>query len=201
VFVNLDDRAPSFDDWMGPIKQMIEEYLTTPRVHHGDLSADVACNWKNYVDNYQEGYHIPLVHKRLARDIRWKEYRVRNVPGGSIHEVEARDGVNQPGLFGWRFPNFMFNTYADGVSFMRVEPAGATNCRIHYSHFRPEGSSAEEYEREVVDYGWEISEEDQWVTPLVQQNLEAGRYDVGPLSPTHEGGLYYFHQLLRAALD
>jgi choline monooxygenase len=46
----------------------------------------------------------------------------------------------------------------------------------------------------------EVSREDQWITPLVQKNLEAGVYEKGPLSPKHENGVYYFHELVRAAL-
>jgi len=29
----------------------------------------VECNWKVYVDNYLEGYHLPLVHPSLMREL------------------------------------------------------------------------------------------------------------------------------------
>lgn len=201
VFVNMNDGSPDFDDWFGPLKTRIEEYLSDERVYHRDIGEEAACNWKNYVDNYQEGYHIPLVHPVLARDIKWKDYRVVNVPGGSIHEVESRGDSGQPGLFGWKFPNFMFNTYGNGVSFMRIEPMGPSRCRVHYSHFRPAGEDPETYEKGVLNYGWQVSREDQWLTPEVQENLEAGVYVAGPLSPRYENGVWYFQQLVKAALQ
>ena len=71
---------------------------------------------------------------------------------------------------------------------------------MFYSHFRPADESPETYQREVVAYGWRISEEDQWLVPDVQKNLEAGVYEAGPLSPRHENGVWYFHELLRTAL-
>ncbi len=117
------------------------------------------------------------------------------------YEVAPREDSGQPGLFGWKFPNLMFNTYGPGVSFMRVEPLGPHRCRIHYSHFRPGGMDPEDYEKQVVQYGWEISEEDQDLTPSVQQNLEAGVYEAGPLSPRHENGLWHLHQMVRTALE
>jgi phenylpropionate dioxygenase-like ring-hydroxylating dioxygenase large terminal subunit len=201
VFICMDEDAPSFEDWLGPLKSRIDNYLVSPRVYHGDVGDTVACNWKNYVDNYQEGYHIPLVHRQLAADVDWPSYRVVNVGAGSVHEVPARGDSGQPGLFGWKFPNLMFNTYGQGVSFMRVEPEGPLSCRVHYSHFRPENMAAGEYDRMVVDYGWTISLEDQFITPLVQQNLEAGVYQAGPLSPLHENGLLLFHDLVRRAVE
>jgi choline monooxygenase len=200
VFINLDPDSVAFSDWFGPVKDRVEDYVPTPRVYHGDIFGEADCNWKNYVDNYQEGYHIPLVHPQLAGDVNWKDYRVTNVPGGSIHQCEARKGSGQPGLFGWKFPNFMFNTYGNGLSFMRIEPLGPRRCRVFYSHFRPADESPETYQREVVAYGWRISEEDQWLVPDVQKNLEAGVYEAGPLSPRHENGVWYFHELLRTAL-
>jgi choline monooxygenase len=201
IFINMSKEPSEFFEWFGPLKTRIEEYLDGPRVYHRDVGEEVACNWKNYVDNYQEGYHIPLVHPKLAEDLQWKGYRVINVPGGSVHEVEPKGDSGQPGLFGWRYPNFMFNTYGNGVSFMRIDPLGTSRCRVHYSHFRPEGEDPENYEKSVLEYGWQISTEDQELTPIVQQNLEAGVYEAGPLSPRHENGIWYFHQLVRAALQ
>lgn len=200
VFICLDLDAEPFDAWFGPLRERIESFLDDAREFHGDLVADVPVNWKNYVDNYQEGYHIPLVHPQLAHDTEWEAYRVVNLPGGSIHEVPPRGDSAQPGLFGWKYPNLAFNTYGRGVSFLRFEPRGPSACRLVYSHFRPRGMDPAAYERQVVAYGWQISEEDQSLTPLVQTNLEAGIYISGPLSPRHENGLWYFHRLVRDAL-
>ena len=36
---------------------------------------------------------------------------------------------------------------------------------------------------------------------MVQQNLNAGVYERGPLSPRHENGLYHFHEMVREAVD
>ena len=36
--------------------------------------------------------------------------------------------------------------------------------------------------------------------PLIQENLDAGVYDRGPLSPRHENGVFHFHEMVREAL-
>jgi phenylpropionate dioxygenase-like ring-hydroxylating dioxygenase large terminal subunit len=30
---------------------------------------DMKCNWKTYIDNYLEGYHLPSVHPALNREL------------------------------------------------------------------------------------------------------------------------------------
>ena len=37
---------------------------------------ELACNWKVYVDNYLEGYHIPVVHPSLHKELDYDSYRV-----------------------------------------------------------------------------------------------------------------------------
>ena len=199
VFVCLDREAPPLLDWLGPIADAIERNAREEVHFDRELVFTVACNWKTYVDNYQEGYHVPPLHPGLNRDLDWKRYRVINFEGGSFHDAPARGGSPHPGVFGWRFPNFAFNSYPGGLSFMRMEPVGHDRTRLVYDYYRPASVSPEEFEATVA-YGVEVSEEDQWITPIIQQNLEAGVYDRGPLSPRHENGVFYFHEMVRAAL-
>ena len=37
---------------------------------------DMKCNWKTYVDNYLEGYHLPSAHPRLNRELDYNAYVV-----------------------------------------------------------------------------------------------------------------------------
>ena len=199
IFVNLDLAGSELEDWLGPLASAVAETAPAEVEFHRDVEFEIACNWKNYVDNYQEGYHIPLLHSGLHRDLQWKRYRVINFDGGSLHEGPARGTSSHPGSFGWRFPNFTFVSYPQGLSFLRMEPLGPRRMRLVYSFFRPAGVSEQDFEA-TFDYGMEVSKEDQWITPLVQENLEAGVYEKGPLSPRHENGVYYFHELVRDAL-
>jgi phenylpropionate dioxygenase-like ring-hydroxylating dioxygenase large terminal subunit len=63
VFVNLDGRAPPLAEWLGELPERLAMYrfedleATRVRVH------DIDCNWKTWVENYMEGYHIPTVHR------------------------------------------------------------------------------------------------------------------------------------------
>ncbi len=199
VFVCMDRTAPPLIEWLGPVAEAVERTAPARTSFDRETAFLVDCNWKTYVDNYQEGYHIPPLHPGLNRDLDWRRYRVVNVDGGSIHEAPAKKHSAHPGVFGWRFPNFTFNSYAEGLSFMRMEPVGPRQTRIVYHFYRPNEVSAEDFEA-IVAYGIQISQEDQWIVPLIQQNLEAGVYERGPLSPRHESGVFHFHEMVRAAL-
>ena len=39
------------------------------------ISYEISCNWKVYVDNFLEGYHLPRVHPRLNRMLDYRSYR------------------------------------------------------------------------------------------------------------------------------
>lgn len=199
VFVCLDRAAPPLASWLGPVARAIDRAAPARVVFDREAEFLVACNWKTYVDNYQEGYHIPPLHPGLNRDLDWKRYRVINDEGGSTHEAPAKKRSTHPGVFGWRFPNFAFSSYAEGLSFLRMEPVGPAQTRIVYHFYRPAGVSTEDFQP-MVDYGIQISEEDQWIVPLIQRNLDAGIYERGPLSPRHENGVFHFHEMVRAAL-
>ncbi len=38
----------------------------------------IECNWKVYVDNYLEGYHLPIAHPQLFKELDYDSYRVES---------------------------------------------------------------------------------------------------------------------------
>ena len=61
VFAAVDEaHAPDFDAFVAGIDARLgaERGLEHYGNHHR-ASYDIACNWKVYVDNYLEGYHVP----------------------------------------------------------------------------------------------------------------------------------------------
>ncbi|MDE2109470.1 MAG: aromatic ring-hydroxylating dioxygenase subunit alpha, partial [Gammaproteobacteria bacterium] len=47
--------------------------LSTLRFH-ARVEYELHCNWKVYVDNYLEGYHLPYVHPRLNKLLDYRNY-------------------------------------------------------------------------------------------------------------------------------
>ncbi len=62
AFVTLDVGAPGLAEWL---KEVVTRTATLPLAQMRRLvrrEYEVDCNWKVYVDNYLEGYHLPIVH-------------------------------------------------------------------------------------------------------------------------------------------
>src|SRR5262249_38491331 len=78
VFVNLDPKAPPLTEILGDIPRETQKAgfdLENMRfLERRDYI--VNCNWKVYVDNYLEGYHIPIAHPGLFRELDYENYRV-----------------------------------------------------------------------------------------------------------------------------
>ena len=51
----------------------------------------IDCNWKVYVDNYLEGYHLPIAHPGLFREIDYDQYRVDTYRYYSKQHAPIRD--------------------------------------------------------------------------------------------------------------
>src|SRR6202022_1148288 len=69
IFVNFDAQAEPLAAFLGeiPRKSRGFEFEGSHRAERRDYVID--CNWKVYVDNYLEGYHIPIAHPGLMREI------------------------------------------------------------------------------------------------------------------------------------
>ena len=195
IFVNFNMKSQSLKKWLGGFDDVIKKHFQENLVHHNELRFDVHANWKTYVDNYQEGYHIPIVHPQLNRDVLWQDYALENNDQYSIHSVPERGNSEQPGSFGWHFPNFIFNIYGRGIVFQRIEPIKPKWCRVVYNLFRPSAVKEDDFENNEGKYQLEVSLEDQELIPEIQQNLQSGIYNEGPLSSKYETGVAFFHDL------
>jgi len=199
VFVNLDaDARPLAEDhgafFDAAADQPLEAFTYSHRLVHR-----VAANWKVYCDNYGEGYHVPLVHPELNREIVAKEYRVEVGDHFCEHSALARDGAINAGRWLWRYPNLALNVYSGGMNVERFVPAGPSDTYVVYDYFFRDLDAAAEH-AEVVRMGCEIMDEDRHICEAVQRNLESGVYDTGVLSPRHENGVAAFQQWVRESL-
>ncbi|MDF2694054.1 MAG: Rieske (2Fe-2S) domain protein, partial [Labilithrix sp.] len=62
VFVNLDVGAEPLESVLGAISKETVPYRLGEMRLVARKDYELACNWKTYVDNFLEGYHLPTVH-------------------------------------------------------------------------------------------------------------------------------------------
>ena len=199
VFVNLDaDAGPLLAD-LGRFAELCEPFPMESFTICRNVSETMAANWKTYADNYLEGYHLPLVHPGLLRQVDAKRYRVEVGDRFCLHTAPARDGAATTGRWLWRFPNLALNVYPDGMNVERFWPLGPSRTEVAYTYLFADGADAAHQEASIK-LSLELLDEDRRICEAVQRNLESGVYDSGTLSPRHEDGVGYFQSLVRAAV-
>jgi choline monooxygenase len=204
VFVNLDMErsAPPLLEALGTFVDECAPYPIEELVLAHEAEHDLACNWKTYADNYLEGYHIPLVHPGLNKEIDVKHYvvDVDERHRWVRHSAPARDGAVSTGRWLWRWPNLALNLYPDAMNVERYDPVTPGRTRLRYSYFfrRPDDRDACDA---VIRSSSQVTTEDVAICESVQRNLESGTYDTGWLSPKHEGGVAAFQRWIRETVD
>jgi len=199
IFVALNDEAPPLTQLLAPLDHRLGPTRTWSDLRIGARRAHtLACNWKTYVENYLEGYHVPNMHPSLDAEIQSDKYRVFVEGQVAIHEAPPRaaDAVYE-GLWAWVWPNIGLNIYQSGLMIERMSPLGHAETRLDYLYLTPDGAPPEATTLAMSDH---VTAEDKWIVERVQQSLNAGIYDTGRLSPKHEAAVAAFQSWVREAL-
>ncbi len=202
VFICMAETPPPFEAAVGGLPAAlagsgIEKFKFFSMAVH-----PMKCNWKTYIENYMEGYHIPILHPELNKDVDFNTYKV--VTGSRIarHETGIRpervkDAQNS-GLWVWLWPNVAINIYKNGMNLEIVMPTGPETTELRYCYlFNDLSSEAAEDNQRSIDLSLVVTQQDIDICEIVQRNLSAGVYHTGELSPRHENGVVYFHDLVR----
>src|SRR5690606_30399977 len=73
VFAALG-HAPPLEELLDGIAERCAAHRLGRMVFANRITYEVGCNWKAYVDNFLEGYHLPHVHPELNRLLDYRGY-------------------------------------------------------------------------------------------------------------------------------
>ncbi|HEX5960519.1 MAG TPA: aromatic ring-hydroxylating dioxygenase subunit alpha [Rhodanobacteraceae bacterium] len=203
VFAALDPAAP-FAATIEGIDVRVGGQPLADYVFHRHYAYDIACDWKTYIDNYLEGYHVPHIHPELNRMLDYRDYVVELAPWHSLqHSPLASDQAlygDGEALYWFVWPNTLLNVLPDRMQTNRVVPLGPGRCRVTFDYFYPPGIPDIET-RHASDHAFSdlVQRQDIEMCEIVQRGLESGSYHAGRLNPKRENGVHHFHELLRAA--
>jgi choline monooxygenase len=224
VFVNLDVDAAPLAEQVAGLPERLERYgLERLRVRKEKPTAQPA-NWKIVVDNYLEGYHVPIAHPGLMRLLDYKRYEVelhggfvwfdaplRDKPSGNrIERVYQRLVEPMPGLaesdrrvwhYVFVYPNTAIDLYPDQVGVWRITPDGPLRTADLSLTLLPRDAGlrtrlAQYANRKVNEL---VSDEDVDLVANQQAGLESRGFEPGPLS-RREAALGWFADRVRADL-
>jgi phenylpropionate dioxygenase-like ring-hydroxylating dioxygenase large terminal subunit len=67
VFINFDPHCPPFEDFIAPIRPLMEAMALDKMRHYWWKSIPIAANWKVAQEAFFEGYHVPATHPQLEK--------------------------------------------------------------------------------------------------------------------------------------
>jgi choline monooxygenase len=177
--------------------------------HHQRVGYDLACNWKVYIDNYLEGYHVPHVHPALNRMLDYRSYLTETHDWHSLQWSPLESSTelygNGDALYYWLWPNTTLNILPGRLQTNRVVPVAVDRCRVEFDFYYPtDGDDADVGQaraRREADLAFsdEVQHEDLGICEDVQRGLASGSYVAGRLNPLRESAVHHFQELLRQA--
>jgi phenylpropionate dioxygenase-like ring-hydroxylating dioxygenase large terminal subunit len=212
IFVNFDHGAEPLSAYLGDIPEQARGFRFAGLQFAERRDYVLHCNWKVYVDNYLEGYHIPIAHPGLMREIDYSQYRTDTfryhsqqfAPIRAMKAEDSGDRAYAPGsgpqeaLYFWIFPNLMLNIYPDNVSTNLIVPLSQDKTLTIFEWFIHDIASPKVQERmkKAIAFSDEVQQEDIGLCENVQRGLQSALYDRGRYSVKRENGVHHFHMLL-----
>ena len=225
VFVRFAGDGPSVAERFKPYERELAAYRGAEMVPvGGGWDFELAVDWKNVMDNYLEGYHVPVGHPGLFR-LFGNSYEVETQAGnvnravGRLRDKEsdnwserAYQRLRPPAphlddeLGGtWRYyallPNTAFDVYPEFMDFFHVVPLAPGRARLRGRIYGLPGS-----DRALRAARWlirrinaQVQREDEGLIESVQAGLATSAYGVGTLSEK-EACLRQLHDMVRAAI-
>jgi len=209
VFVNLNPQAEPLLARLRQLPAQAAKYALEKLKLAERREYVMECNWKVYIDNYLEGYHLPSVHPGLNRELDYGQYvtetfefhsRQASPIRGPENEKDVQRRYNQASggdeaEYFWIFPNWMLNCYPDNVSLNIVLPLATERCVAIFEWYFPESVLSTDAPATTVRFSDEIQSEDAHICEVVYRNLKSRSYTRGRFSPKQEKGVHQFHRL------
>lgn len=227
VFIRFvaEPAEPSVAERLAPYAEELAAYRSEAMEPLAPLwTRELEVDWKNVMDNYLEGYHVPAGHPGLY-DLFGARYEVEARPGGvgrAMHWVreERAKGWSQRAYQGvlpevahlpperrraWAYysllPLVSFDFYADSMDFFQAIPLDAGRTLLRARRYGLPGA-----DRRMRAAQWlsarinaNVQAEDEALTRSVQAGLASSAYQVGVLSEK-EAMLNAFHDWIRRRL-
>jgi len=165
VFICLDDTAPPLDDVLGDFAAIHAPWPLDTLVTTRRREFDVDCNWKAFLEVFNDYYHLPYVHPDSLGDLYadpeprdetkgafTSQFGLTQGTGGLLADQQDRALPKMPGLEGreangvrytWAFPTMTFAAGADSLWIYEAYPLGPHKCHVVQSVcFPPETLAA-----------------------------------------------------------
>ena len=223
ILVNLDETQPPAAELYAAVREEIESFVPDPADFRlvCETSIEHHCNWKLSVENYNECYHCPTVHKAsLTRGVLdLAGYRVdprgyaishlgkaqtRNRKQYDYDPLHGARGDEYGAWFLW--PSVALTCYPGGYMSIRQWLAVGPRRTVYLYRWFSDGEIADaDVEALMRTHRDTTGAEDAVVVAKVQRGMESRAFSPGPFvlgdgGALSEVGVRHFQSLYRRAL-
>ena len=225
VFVCLDPETPPLDTWLGDFTSLhapwpLDDLVT---VRRRELTVD--CNWKAFLDVFNDYYHLPFVHRESLGDMYARPDARDDTTGAFTSQFGTTSGTGallkdeqelalppMPGLasphrdgvrYTWAFPTMTFAAGSDSLWMYQAVPdtADPGRCHVVQTCAMPAATVADPAHAERIDaYLRRLDaalDEDIAVLTTQHRGLVSPDAQPGPLHPHLEPSVAAFAQWYR----
>ncbi len=205
LFVNLARASRPLAETMNGIAERIAPAKISSKTFLKRVVYEVNCNWKVYIDNYLEGYHLPFVHPELCNLLDYQQYTTKVYDHYSLQfspftgNENVYTGGEGEAFYYCVFPNFMMNILPGRLQTNLVLATAHNKCNVIFDYYYDDVSSSGALKKieDDISYSDTIQHEDIEICEKVQKGLESVAYDKGRFSPEMEEAVYHFQSLLK----
>jgi phenylpropionate dioxygenase-like ring-hydroxylating dioxygenase large terminal subunit len=227
LFVNVSGDAGPVDDWLGDFDAIHTPWPLKTLVSARRNTFEVGCNWKLFLEVFNEYYHLAMVHKGTIGGF----YDPPDPPEAAAGAIATQFGTHgkaasvaaleadktlpaMPGLTGraasgtrytWVFPSLAFAASVDCAWSLEAYPIAPDRTRCAATvMFPPETAALADFDARAAVYFARMDAamaEDVAALERQQAGLESPLARPGRFSPTMEPNVHAFQKWLVGALS
>ena len=210
VFACLDPDAPSLAEWVGDLPHSLAAHRVKAWRVAFEKTYELEANWKLFVENANDGYHVQFVHDILTDAIVLDPKTSITVlePHGAYSWAQVNPSYVPPEVdpqtarvrFGCIFPNLIPVLSPDDFTYIRVDPIAHDRLRVTARSF-DDGLDESQPFREFRRIAFErTTEQDLAVVLRTQRGLHAIGLPAGVHCSRLEERIGHFERLWIAAM-
>jgi len=204
IFINLNNDVTTISKELNNIAENIKPNNLKNKKHFKRIEYKIKCNWKIYVDNYLEGYHIPYVHPELCDFLDYKEYKTEIFDLYSLQYSpinSEKNFYNGKGgaYYYFIYPNLMLNILPGRLQTNQIIPITEIETLVVFDYFYDdiESEAGLKSINEDISTSDKIQFEDIEICEKVQKGVASKTYKKGRFSVECETGVHHFQNLLK----
>jgi Rieske 2Fe-2S family protein len=217
VFAHPDPDAAPLADFVAPLADNIGSHRPGLLQQVARVDLDAACNWKLFVENHIDVYHLWYLHSETLGDFDHTRFEHVTVGGdwfsyeplrnGDLESSRLRQGTTAIAHLDERdrigigahmlFPNVLVATSSEFFMTYQAVPVAPDRTRIEVRIRAEAGADADV----LVAAARSFIDEDILACERVQAGLGAPAFSIGPLATDHEAPITRFQEHLLAELD